>query len=57
MRLVRGRTARQPVGPDIGEQEFAESAFAAMMEHHTGNHRPHVHAVRIPTAAGQPVHG
>ena len=55
--LVRGHNRRQPVGPNIGEREFAVTAVAAMLEHHTGNHRPHAHPVRIPTAAGQPVRG
>jgi hypothetical protein len=57
VRVLQNPATRELVGPIIGEQEFNEMAHALVAENHTGRHRPHVHAVRIPTAAGQPVRG
>jgi hypothetical protein len=57
MRIVLGSATRPPAGFTISEQGFDEMAHAMIAEHLTGNHRPHAHPVRIPTAAGQPVRG
>jgi hypothetical protein len=43
--------------PILDKDALIERAIAPMVARRTGNHRPHAHAVRIPTAAGQPVRG
>jgi hypothetical protein len=40
-----------------GDDAFLEDAVAEWLAARTGNHRPHRHRVRIPTAAGEPVRG
>jgi hypothetical protein len=43
--------------PTVDNETHIARAVAGMAARHTGNHRPRVHSVRIPTAAGQPVRG
>jgi hypothetical protein len=57
VRELRHPATRERVGPIMDEQAFDMMARVMVAESHTGNHRPHVPSVRIPTAAGQPVRG
>jgi hypothetical protein len=48
----------RPEGGAVDLQaDFLPDALASMAAAHTGNHRPHAHTVRVPTAPGQPVRG
>ena len=42
-------------GPDLAMT--SEKMAEVILANTTGNHRPHIHSVRIPTPAGQPVRG
>jgi hypothetical protein len=55
--LLRHPATGELADPTMDGQEFDTLAHTMMAENHTGNHRPHLHTVRIPTAAGQPVRG
>jgi hypothetical protein len=56
-RVLQIPATRELVGPIMDERAFEVMARMMVVESHTGNHRPHVPSVRIPTAAGQPVRG
>jgi hypothetical protein len=42
---------------DLREDHFLPDALATWAATRTGNHRPHTHTVRVPTAPGEPVRG
>jgi hypothetical protein len=53
-----GEVAVRPEGGAVDLQaDFLPDALASMAAAHTGNHRPHAHTVRVPTAPGEPVRG
>ena len=53
-RMVQsGEANERGRGPINSYAEF----FERVDEHHTGNHAPRNHAVRVPTCPGQPVRG
>jgi hypothetical protein len=54
--LIVNTATRASERPTADNGEHIARARAHMADRHTGNHRPHVHAVRVPTAPGQPVH-
>jgi len=43
--------------PVMDNATLEARASAETQAHHTGNHRPHRHTVRVPTRAGEPVRG
>jgi hypothetical protein len=55
--LIADPATRSFIRPTLDNAEHIAKAWADAAERHTGNHRPHVHAVRVPTAPGQPVRG
>jgi hypothetical protein len=56
---LRGLAVVRPEGGavDLREDHFLPDALATWAATRTGNHRPRVHAVRVPTAPGEPVRG
>jgi hypothetical protein len=55
--LVADIASRSFVQPTLDNAEHVALAWADAAAAHTGNHRPNVRAVRVPTAPGQPVRG
>ena len=56
MDVVRVNLTKNTVGDDLPtHEEHLAEAIGAREANHTGNHRPHQHHVRVPTAPGQPV--
>jgi hypothetical protein len=55
--MTTDTATRRCEAPIMDNETHIERAMAGMAVRHTGNHRPHVPSVRIPTAAGQPVRG
>jgi hypothetical protein len=53
--LIANTATRAIERPPLDNQQHIAQARADVAERRTGNHRPRVHAVRVPTAAGQPV--
>jgi hypothetical protein len=53
--LIANTATRAIERPALDNDQLIAQARADVAERHTGNHRPHVHAVRVPTAPGQPV--
>jgi hypothetical protein len=53
--LIANTASRGIERPAMDNNQHIARARADVAERHTGNHRPHVHTVRVPTAPGQPV--
>jgi hypothetical protein len=53
--LIANTATRAIERPALENDQLIAQARAHVAERRTGNHRPHVHTVRVPTAAGQPV--
>jgi hypothetical protein len=53
--LIANPTTRAIERPILDNDQHIARAQADVAQQRTGNHRPRVHTVRVPTAAGQPV--
>jgi hypothetical protein len=53
--LIANTASRAIERPALENDQLIAQARADVAERRTGNHRPHVHTVRVPTAPGQPV--
>jgi hypothetical protein len=53
--LIANTATRATERPTTDNGEHVARARAHVAARHAGNHRPHLHTVRAPTAAGQPV--